>query len=85
MKITEISRSFSRKIQTQQFENADIFSSYKGELDGTETEEEVKAFSNKLFSMAQHDVEEEVTRLMRVKELAKSMEGEPFKSEDIDF
>lgn len=56
MKITEISRSFSKTFQEKQFEPFNVFASYHGELDGTETPEEVKRFSEKLQGLAEEDV-----------------------------
>lgn len=55
-KITEIARSFSKTIQEKQFEPLSVFASYKGELDGTETPEEVMEFSKKLYELAKEDV-----------------------------
>ena len=55
-KITEISRSFSKTIQERQYEPISIFSSYKGELDGSETPEQIKEFSESLYILAMNDV-----------------------------
>lgn len=78
-KIVEISRSFSRKIQIEQYEPVDIFSSYKGELDGTESEEEIKKFSHDLSALAQRDVMEEQERIERMKSQREQLSGEsPF-------
>ena len=65
--VSEISRSFSRKIQIEQYEPVEIFASYKGELDGTENEEEIKKFSHDLSALAQRDVMEEQERIERMK------------------
>ena len=78
-KIVEISRSFSRKIQIEQYEPVDIFASYRGELDGTETEEEIKKFSHDLSALAQRDVMEEQERIERMKSQREQLSGEsPF-------
>lgn len=53
MKIIEISRSFSKKIQEAQFEPFEVFASYKAEVGETENLPEM---SNKLFKMAVDDV-----------------------------
>lgn len=55
-KITEVARSFSKTIQEKQFEPLSVFASYKGELDGTETPEQVRAFSEHLQALATEDV-----------------------------
>lgn len=83
MRITEISRSFSRKIQIEQYEPVEIFSSYKGELDGTETPEQIKQFSAQLYVLAEKDVREEQERIQKAKIQEKHLGGEPpFKNDN---
>ena len=55
-KITEISRSFSQTRQYKQFEPVNIFASYKAELNGNETVEELREISRELYQKAQTDV-----------------------------
>jgi hypothetical protein len=55
-KIKEIARSFSKTFQEKQFEPFQVFASYKGELEGNETPEEVREFSEKLQALAEEDV-----------------------------
>lgn len=82
-KITEISRSFSRKIQIEQYEPVEIFSSYKGELDGNESDEEIKQFSNRLYVLAEKDVREEQERIEKAKIQEEHLGGEPpFKNDN---
>ena len=55
MKIIEISRSFSKKVQEKQYEPYEVFASYKAEV--TEKEAgDVAMLSNKLFKLAVDDV-----------------------------
>lgn len=77
MKITEITRSFSRKIQIEQYEPIEIFASYKGEFDGTETPEQIKQFSEHLYTLAEKDVREEQKRQELVKIRKEELGGEP--------
>lgn len=56
IKIKEISRSFSKTFQEAQFEPFNVFASYKGELEGDETAEEVVQASDYLYELAQEDV-----------------------------
>lgn len=78
-KITEVVRSFSKTIQEEAYSPISIFASYKGELDGTETPEQIKQFSAQLYFLAEKDVREEQKRQDRVKELKETVSGEaPF-------
>ena len=82
-KIVEISRSFSRKIQIEQYEPVEIFASYKGELDGNESDEEIKHFSTRLYILAEKDVREEQERIQKAKIQEKHLGGEPpFKNDN---
>lgn len=81
MKITEIARSFSKTLQEEPYSPISIFASYKGELDGSETPEEIKKFSDSLYNLAEEDVRGEQKKIERVKELKESMSGEAFPSE----
>ena len=77
--VSEISRSFSRKIQIEQYEPVEIFASYKGELNGDESDEEIKQFSTRLYVLAEKDVREEQERIQKVKIQEKHLGGEsPF-------
>lgn len=79
MKIIEISRSFSRKIQIEQYEPIEIFASYKGELDGSETPEQIQQFSAHLYALAERDVREEQKRQETIKTRKEELSGEsPF-------
>lgn len=82
MRITEISRSYSRKIQIEQYEPVEIFASYKGELDGNETPEEIKQFSIRLYVLAEKDVREEQERIEKAKIQEEHLGGEPPFSND---
>ena len=78
-KIIEVSRSFQKTVQEEAYSPISLFASYKGELDGTETDEEIKKFSNKLFALAQRDVREEQDRIERIKSQREELRGEsPF-------
>lgn len=57
MKIIEVARSYSRTIQYKQFEPINSFASYKVELEGTESKEEVEKVSKELFRLSYIDVE----------------------------
>lgn len=61
MKIIEVSRSYSRTIQAKQYEPISAFSSYKAELTGEESKEEVEKISNELFRLSYLDVERSLT------------------------
>lgn len=76
-KITEVARSFSKTIQEEAYSPISIFASYKGELDGTETPEQIKQFSAHLYTLAEKDVREEQKRQERVKELKENMSEDP--------
>lgn len=79
MKITEIARSFSKTIQEESYSPISIFASYKGELDGSETPEEIKKFSDSLYNLAEKDVRGEQKKIERVKEIKEELGGEsPF-------
>ena len=78
-KITEIIRSFSKTIQEEAYSPISIFASYKGELDGTETPEQIKQFSEHLYTLAEKDVREEQSRQETMKKREKELSGEiPF-------
>jgi hypothetical protein len=53
MKIIEISRSFSRKIQLNQFEPIELFCSYKAEVDEND---DLAKISHELYTKAMNDV-----------------------------
>lgn len=53
MKITEISRSFSKTIQEEPFEPLSVFAAYKAEVD---EKDNLKEVSEKLHNLAQEDV-----------------------------
>lgn len=79
MRITEITRSFSKTIQEEAYSPISLFASYKGELDGTETPEQIKQFSNRLYFLAEKDVREEQIRQETVKKRKEELSGEsPF-------
>lgn len=61
MKIIEVSRSYSRTIQYKQYEPIASFASYKAELNGAESKEEVEKISNELFRLSYIDVERSLT------------------------
>jgi len=61
MKIIEVSRSYSRTIQYKQFEPISSFASYKAELTGEESKEDVEKISNELFRLSYLDVERSLT------------------------
>jgi hypothetical protein len=82
MKITEICRSASKTIQEENYHPFSVFASYKGELDGTETPEEIKQFSNHLYALAEKDVREEQSRIEKTKEAKELLGGEPPFSND---
>lgn len=73
MKITEITRSFSKTLQEKQFEPINIFASYKGELDGTETPEEIEKFSEELFQLAKATVQKHQTAFENPKKYIKEV------------
>lgn len=78
-KITEVCRSFSKTIQEEAYSPISIFASYKGELDGSETPEEIKKFSDSLYNLAEEDVRGEQKKIERVKEIKEELGGElPF-------
>lgn len=79
MKITEITRSFSKTIQEEAYSPISLFASYKGELDGTETPEQIKQFSAHLYTLAEKDVREEQKRQETTKKRKEELSGEsPF-------
>jgi len=83
MKITEICRSASKVIQEESYQPFSVFASYKGELDGNETPEEIKQFSNRLYALAEKDVREEQERIQKVKIQKEHLGGEPpFKNDN---
>jgi hypothetical protein len=53
MKIIEVSRSFSAKIQIKQFEPIETFASYKAEVD---EKDDLQKVSNDLYERAMNDV-----------------------------
>lgn len=56
-----------------------MFASYKGELDGNESDEEIKQFSTRLYILAEKDVREEQERIQKVKIQKEHLGGEsPF-------
>lgn len=78
-KITEVVRSFSKTIQEEAYSPISLFASYKGELDGTETPGEIRAFSDRLFILAEQDVRQEQSRQETTKKREKELGGEaPF-------
>ena len=77
MKITEIARSFSKTLQEEPYSPISIFASYKGELDGIETPEEIKQFSTRLYVLAEKDVREEQERIEKAKIQEEHLGGEP--------
>jgi hypothetical protein len=82
-KITEIIRSFSKTIQEEAYSPISLFASYKGELDGTETPEQIKQFSNRLYFLAEKDVREEQARIENAKIQEEHLGGEPpFKNDN---
>lgn len=78
-KITEVVRSFSKTIQEEAYSPISIFASYKGELDGSETPEQIKQFSTRLYVLAEKDVREEQERIQKAKIQEEHLGGEsPF-------
>jgi predicted AAA+ superfamily ATPase len=59
MKITEITRSFSKTIQEKQFEPISIFASYKAEVD---EKDDIKEVSAELYKNAMNDVGIEISK-----------------------
>ena len=79
MKITEICRSASKTIQEENYQPFSVFASYKGELDGSETPEQIKQFSTRLYVLAEKDVREEQERIEKAKIKKAHLGGEsPF-------
>lgn len=79
MKITEICRSASKTIQEENYQPFSVFASYKGELNGDESDEEIKQFSTRLYILAEKDVREEQERIQKAKIQKEHLGGEsPF-------
>lgn len=82
MKITEICRSASKTIQEENYQPFSVFASYKGELNGDESDEEIKQFSTRLYILAEKDVREEQERIEKAKIQEEHLGGEPPFSND---
>ena len=55
-----ISRSFSRKIQPEQYQPCEFFASYSEEIPAETTKEEMQRTSAILYDMARSDVEQAI-------------------------
>ena len=60
IKVIEVVRSFNQTKQLKQYEPVSAFASYKAELTGEETKEEIKAISEELHELAEQSVQDVV-------------------------
>lgn len=61
----EVVRSFSRKVQLEQYQPIEAFSSYKAILKADTSREKINQISQQLSELAKRDVWEETDRVQR--------------------